>query len=250
MQNIRAMLVDDEPLVLENVKYLMRQFPHVEIVYESTSSPQVLRDVAAWDNVDIAVMDINMPEMNGIELSREIFRINPAIRIIFLTAFEEYVMEAMDTNIVDYILKPVTARRLQRTLEKLDRMITDEREKSAQAIRNEEENSDRRFAALKDNQYFMIDWKDGCCITIEGRDIVLYTKYGRYFLRNSLNEWDAVLSPHGWLRCHRAFLINPEHIVSVSPMVNSTMTLQMEGCPAEIPVSRSYINEFRKRVGV
>lgn len=249
MQTIRAMLVDDEPLVLENLKYLMRQFPHVEIVYENTNVLQVLKDVALWENVDVAVMDINMPEKNGIELSREIFRINPAIRIIFLTAFEEYVMEAMDANIVDYILKPATPRRLQRTLEKLDRMISDEREKAAGA-RAEEESASGHFTAFSGNQYHIIDWKDGCYITVEGRDIVLYTKDGRYFLRQSLNDWEAVLTANGWFRCHRAFLINLAHVASVSPMVNSTMNVQMEGRSEEIPVSRSYSNEFRKKMGL
>ena len=95
------MLVDDEPLVLENLKYLMRNFPQVEIIYENTDSRQVLRDVSRWENADVAVMDINMPELSGIELSREIFRVNPSIRIIFLTAYEEYVLDAMESNIID-----------------------------------------------------------------------------------------------------------------------------------------------------
>ena len=244
------MLVDDEPLVLENLKYLMRDFPQVEIIYENTDSRQVLRDVSRWENADVAVMDINMPELSGIELSREIFRVNPSIRIIFLTAYEEYVLDAMESNIIDYILKPITVKRMQRTMDKLERVLSEERKRRAAAVRGEEGGDSRWFNAFRDNQYHRIDWKDGCYITVEGREIALYTKDGRYLLRHSLGDWEALLSENGWFRCHRAFLINPQHIKAVSTMVNSTMSIRMDGAAEEIPVSRSYSNEFRKRMGL
>ena len=114
----------------------------------------------------------------------------------------------------------------------------------------DEETGSRRFNAFRDNQYHRIDWKDGYYITVEGRDIVLYTRDARYLLKHSLNDWDALLTDKGWFRCHRAFLINPEHIRSVSTMVNSTLSVQMDGRPEEIPVSRSYSNEFRRMVGL
>ena len=114
----------------------------------------------------------------------------------------------------------------------------------------EEGGDSRWFNAFRDNQYHRIDWKDGCYITVEGREIALYTKDGRYLLRHSLGDWEALLSENGWFRCHRAFLINPQHIKAVSTMVNSTMSIRMDGAAEEIPVSRSYSNEFRKRMGL
>ena len=114
-------------------------------------------------------MDINMPELSGIELSREIFRVNPSIRIIFLTAYEEYVLDAMESNIIDYILKPITVKRMQRTMDKLERVLSEERKRRAAAVRGEEGGDIRWFNAFRDNQYHRIDWKDGCYITVEGR---------------------------------------------------------------------------------
>ncbi|MBQ6551903.1 MAG: LytTR family transcriptional regulator [Lachnospiraceae bacterium] len=113
-----------------------------------------------------------------------------------------------------------------------------------------EEDLRQHFTGFRDNQYHIIDWGDGRYITVEGRHTVLYTKDGSYFLRGTLDSWEETLSSHGWFRSHRAFLMNLSHVVSVSPMVNSTMNILMDGCPEKIPVSRSYSCEFRKRTGL
>ena len=256
MPQIRAMIVDDEQLVLDNLKYLFLQTPEVSLVAESTDSARAVSIIEEGLRPDVIFMDISMPGADGLTTARRIYQIAPSIKIVFLTAYDRYVMDAFDVNTVDYILKPITARRLQRSLGKIARLLEQEKTVQAQIDGDPGKYPDvstgkaSRFVGFRNNFYYVIAIDDGYFLKIEGRELLLYTKDAAYLLKHNLNYWEEELRGKGWVRCNRSYMVNVNHIKSFTPMYNSTYSVLMEEHEEEIPVSRSYLEAFQKILGL
>lgn len=246
MRHTTAMIVDDEQLVLDNLKYLLIQYPNIGIICDTTDPRRALDTIKNNLPVDVVFMDVSMPTMNGIEVAKQIYVMNPSIKIIFLTAYEKYALSAFEVNTIDYILKPITSRRLSRSLNKLDNLLQSEKPDKAKAGSNQSGIILTKFVGFKGNNYFVIDINDGYYIKIEGRNLMLYTKDQVYFIKHSMNYWEEQLSSHNWVRCSRACMININHIQAFTPMFNSTYSLKMTNHVEEISVNRTYLDQFKK----
>lgn len=115
---MRAILVDDEPLALEFLEKQLLKLNHVEVTGKFTSL-NLDEDVNLVRETDIVFLDIEMPGMNGLELAEQLLQIKPELIVIFVTAFNEYAVEAFDLNALDYLLKPVDKDRLKKTIDRI-----------------------------------------------------------------------------------------------------------------------------------
>lgn len=115
---IRAILVDDEELPLIPIIEKLKQYEEIEIVKTYTEPTQVLHDLKAL-SFDVVFVDIEMKKMDGITLSKEILAIHSNVQIVFVTAHSEYAIQAFELNSIDYLLKPVTTKRLNNTIHRL-----------------------------------------------------------------------------------------------------------------------------------
>lgn len=249
MKDLDVMIVDDEQLILENLKYVLGQFKSVHIVYESTDSLSSLEYVKEKPDIDVIFVDISMPILNGLDFAEQVFEAAPNIQIVFVTAYEQYAIKSFGVNTVDYILKPVTVSRVKKVLDKLERLCTGAQRKPQPAV-SESDAPLSKIAASKNNQFYIIDPQDAYFIMVHGNDILLYTRDEEFRLKYTINYWTQKLAEQGWIRCHRSILINMNHIKSISPMFNSTYTVRMENRKEEIPVSRSYINDFKRALNL
>ena len=243
-QKIRTVLIDDEELVLDNLSYLLEEFPRIETVFKTTNPAEALDYIEAGNKVEVVFLDICMPEKNGIELAEDIFAYNPGIKIVFLTAYDSYVMDSFRVNTFDYILKPVTYKRLSRMVEKLERLLV--QEEPIGAVANQEEQGEPKIVGFKDNQFYIFDAKDACYIMVDGRDLLLITENETYRIKHNMNYWEERLKHHDWFRCHRGYLVNLKCVKAFTPMFNSTYSIKLKNRAEEIPVSRYYVNEFKK----
>ena len=250
MVHMNVAIIDDEQLVINNLIYLLRQFPDVSVVLQSTQVLDALGQIQESENIDVVFMDISMPALNGIEAASRVFGINSSIKIIFLTAYEQYAIESFQANTVDYIIKPVTAKRLQHSLNKLDSLLQAERKgtdrievpKDAPQTAQHEGN---KVIGFKENRFYVLDTQDIFFITMNGKTVVCYTRNDSYILKHSLAHWEKRLSDKGFIRCHRAYIVNTNHVEAFAPMFNSTYTITLDGRDEEIVVSRSYVDNFR-----
>lgn len=248
MRELDVVIIDDEKLILDNLKYVLSQFPYIHIVFESQDSLAALEYAKENKDIDIIFVDITMPLLNGLDFAQQVFELNPTIGIVFVTAYEKYAINTFEVNTLDYILKPVTVSRVRKLMEKLERMWYGSL-KTENAI-PEKEIITNRIAASKNNQYFIIDPADACFIMQVGKNLCLYTQTDEYHLKHTVSYWEDKLVNEGWIRCHRSIIINISKIKSISPMFNSTYTVHMLGRKEEISVSRSYINEFKRRLNL
>ena len=122
-QRLRAFLVDDERLALERLQRLLTDTGRVDVMGSSSDPEEALIRLRA-DMVDVLFLDIQMPELSGFDL---LSRLDADIPVIFTTAFDRYAIEAFAVNSVDYLLKPIEAGRLERALDKLQRLTGEAR---------------------------------------------------------------------------------------------------------------------------
>ena len=247
---MRIMAIDDEQFVLDNLVYLLKQFSDVEVAYVSTDSLDALEKIKEM-KINALFLDINMPKINGMELAERVHQLDPNIAIIFITAYSQYALDSFRVNAVDYLLKPVTTTKLQRTIDRLRNMIVNtEKALESRCTHIADTVSSHKITGMQNGKYFVIDYDEALYIFAEQRNVYLMTKDAQYQLKHNIAYWEERLVPHGWFRSHRAFLINIKMIQSAVNLSNSVYCVRMKNHTQELPVSRSYLNEFKRLLDI
>lgn len=119
---MKVVLLDDEKLALNYLEHLLRKIADIEII-EKFIDPQVFFEFILHHEADVAFMDIQLPEINGIELAERILESKPELNIVFCTAYDEYAIKAFELNALDYLMKPVGIERLTVTLQRIQERL-------------------------------------------------------------------------------------------------------------------------------
>lgn len=241
---LRAFIVDDEPLARDELKYLLLRSKQVEIVGEADCKEDALEQIRAL-RPDVVFLDIELAEDNGLELAKQLLPLNPTPVIVFATAYDEYALRSFELDAVDYILKPFNEKRIQQTLEKVHRMHRVP-EDTSQATLSPIQSG--KIAVLLDERIVLIDCQKiaylGSC---EGK-CAIKTLEREYKVCESLTMLEKKLNSDQFIRVHRGFIVNIDHITEIQPWFNSTYNLIMkEG--SSIPVSRTYVKDLRNLFG-
>jgi len=230
--NMRAILVDDEPLARFELRRLLRAHPEVEIVAEAGDGEEALRMIAAH-RPDVLFLDIQMPGMTGFDLLERIGGEIPDV--IFTTAFDRHAVRAFEVNALDYLLKPVAPGRLQAALGRLG----------------------ARPPAERLSQVFV---RDGArCWIVRLSDIFLLESEGNYtrllfagerpLIRRSLNALERQLDPRTFFRANRRQIVNLHWIASTSTGADGGLSLQLTG-GRTVELSRRRSDELRTRLSL
>jgi DNA-binding NarL/FixJ family response regulator len=115
---LKTVLIDDERPALKALEYLLKQIPTIEIIGAFTDVDQAMQQIRN-DPIDLLFLDIDMPKQNGIATAKKVLAENSAIHIVFVTAYSQFAVEAFEVNATDYIMKPVSKKRLDKTLERI-----------------------------------------------------------------------------------------------------------------------------------
>jgi len=116
---MKVILVDDERLLLKDLAHMLSIYEDVEVVEQFTSSVWSLEYLRSNPAIDVVFLDINMPDINGLDLAERLLEVRPELEIVFITAHEEHAIKAFELNAFDYLLKPVETERIEKTIVKL-----------------------------------------------------------------------------------------------------------------------------------
>ncbi len=239
---LRVLIVDDEQLILDNISFILRQMDDVEIAGAFSDPVEALVQYESLAP-DVTIMDINMPPMNGLEFAEKIREKDPKARIIFLTAYENYAIDAFAVHAMDYILKPVTTSKLKSSFDR----ILDEEGRNKEKLRIREGVSrPMKIPGLRENRIHLLDISEVLYIEVNQRIVTCRTAQHVYQLRHSISYWEENLSKVGWFRCHRSFLVNMDKVSDIAPMFNNTYDIHLHGCDVVIPVGRTYVADFKR----
>ncbi|NLW06408.1 MAG: response regulator transcription factor [Clostridia bacterium] len=249
---LRTLIVDDEYPARQELRFMLQQFKDIEVVGEATNAREALNLINALDYT-VLFLDINMPGMNGLELSRIIQkRPNPPL-VIFVTAYEEYALEAFEVNAVDYLLKPFDEQRLGLAIERVRRLVEQRSQQppAAKTPPTAENGRLNRLPVEKSGKTILLDQNDLIYACTQGDNIYLKTSAEQYRTRFTLKELETRLDPRLFFRCHRCYIVNLTKIREIVPMINGTYTLIMaDGKQSEVPVSRKQARKLKELLGI
>ncbi len=240
---MKALVVDDEPLVRSELVYALERVAEDFTIVEAATAATALATLAA-DPFDVVFLDIGLPGMNGIEAMTVINSLPHRPQVVFVTAFDEHALRAFELGATDYVVKPVNEERLAVTIARLRgaHLPAFPAKGTPGAVRLPLEDDDRRML-VRINEIYMVH---------ANGHVVLATLNDRELrFRGSLAECAARLDPLGFLRVHRSYLVNPDHVVEIEPFFGGTYVLRLDDKRrSEAPVSRGYMPAVRKAFGL
>ena len=241
---IRVLIVDDEPLGREALHSLLVRDPQVSQILEAANGCEAARYLESR-SADVMFLDVQMPDLDGVSLLRKLDRQTlPAI--VFVTAHEQYAVEAFNRDAIDYLLKPVGADRFARAFEKAKLQMR------AKGLELDAEPSSPapqpsiaaqvplRQIAVKWQQKIVllltetIDWVQAADDYVE-----LHANGRRYLLRATLNKLVAKLDPKTFLRIHRSVVVNLQAIKDITPGIHGEFIIALRN-GTELRSGRTY----------
>ena len=253
--SLKVMVVDDEQLARAELCFQLEQLADVEVVAQAGNGVEAL---AETDRVepDLIFLDIQMPGLNGFEVARRLLeRQDHTPALVFVTAFDQYAVEAFEVNAVDYLLKPVDAGRLEQALARarrrlsLDRPgpVNDQLERLVRMMENRHPRRDQ--VAVRVGERFLLVQAEEiiyASLADESINIVTGQVAGTSNYR-TLDELQTRLDPDVFWRVHRSHLVNINKIKEIVPWFSRNYILRMKDAKGtEIPVSRTQTKRLRE----
>jgi DNA-binding LytR/AlgR family response regulator len=242
----RALIADDEPLLAADLATrLARVWPELEIV------AVVHNGVAALDALNrlqpaIAFLDIRMPGLTGLEVAQQA----RDIRWVFVTAFDQYAMDAFDRAAVDYLLKPVSDARLAQTVERLRGALSGPPPMADLAALLQQLSGTRQeylrwIRAGVGQETHLIDVGEVVYFRADDKYTLVQTAMREYLIRTPLRELLTQLDPAQFWQVHRNTIVSVQQIASAHRELTGQVTLHLKQRPETLTVSRAFAHLFR-----
>ena len=259
MKKLRVFLVDDESLALKRLSRLLSENGKVEIVGQ-TVEPLKALEIIPTLQLDAIFLDIQMPELTGFELLRELGNYPP---VIFTTAFDDYALRAFEVFSVDYLLKPIEAERLEKALEKLEKISRQTTTGAAENIQKLLENLAANMPAETKRPLERIPSRLGGRVQIlDVSEITHFASQDKLTIAQnadnkqfpvdfSLNELEDKLDSQIFLRVHRNSIVNLNFVKEVHGWFSGGILIKLKDAKkTEIAVARERVKILKDALGM
>ncbi len=242
MKTLSAYIVDDEPLAIRSLKKRLEQFPEIVIVGESTRMQMAVAEISAL-KPEILFLDIQLAEGTGFDL---LDKIEFCGKVVFITAFDEYAFRAFEINALDYLLKPISQERLQAAIDRVrssDPPVVLESIPGSARYRYSD-----RILVLEKNQIRFVLLENVTMISAARDYTTIETIDGKKSLiMRSMVDWMNRLPAEHFIRIHRSFIVNMNHIDRIVRNSTSTAKVFLKNHPEPVSLSRTFYNILRER---
>jgi len=255
MTRTTALIADDEPLLRDQLAaHLARLWPELQVVAHARNGREAV-DLAAQLRPDVVFLDVHMPGMNGVDAARCIGR---RAEVVFVTAFDQYAVEAFRQGAIDYIVKPVEAERLRDSVQRLQARlrVADEAQRPELAALLERMAQELRqrggpkhlqwIKATVGNAVRMIRIEQVLYLRSDAKYTVVAWEGGEALIRTTLRELADALDPECFAQVHRSTIVNLAHVDRFSHGPGDSGEVHLKGRTERLAVSRSYVHLFRQ----
>lgn len=246
MIHVNALIVDDEAPARSELRFLLEETGRVENIAEASNArgavEALLRSKEGTEaRTDVIFLDISMPKTSGMELADALHKLKHPPAVVFVTAYSEYALEAFSVDAVDYLMKPVETERLKQALDKVEARLAPSAQRNT-VERIPVEKGGRKVLVPVDQIRYIEAKDDYSCI---------YTDQDRYLSTISLAKLEAKLTPHGFFRVHRGYIVNLDHVEDVEVISSGILQLGLKGIEGKkIPVSRRRVVSLKRALGL
>ncbi len=241
---LRILIVDDEPPGVQVLRTLLAKEPEVEVVGEASNGVQALERIRTL-RPDLVLLDIQMPGLDGFEVLEELTEEERPL-VIFVTAFDQYSLQAFAVHAVDYLLKPPGAAELRGALERARLLVVgrQQREVARKLTGLLEEVEARRprshrFVVREGDRTLFLKAEEVEAIEATGNYMHLHIGRTSHMIRETLATLESKLEAARFIRAHRSWMVNAEKIREVRPGAKGIYVVVTHG-GTEVPVSRSH----------
>ncbi len=262
MTNPTALIADDEPLLRERLRtHLARLWPELNVVAEARNGREAV-ELFDTHSPQIVFLDVHMPGLNGIEAARSIAR---RAQIVFVTAYEQYAVQAFEHGALDYLVKPFDEQRLADTVQRLQARVAAPIAAEAPAaggsldalLDSLSAELKRRAGTRAHGHLQWIKASVGTSVRLIPVEQIAYLradeKYtlvvwdgGEALIRKSIRELADELDPERFAQIHRSVIVNLHQVAQVHRGLNETAEVELKGRKDVLPVSRSFVHLFRQ----
>jgi DNA-binding LytR/AlgR family response regulator len=250
----RAVIADDEPLMRAQLRARLSElWPELEIVAEAKNGVEAVEQVEEH-RPEVVFLDIRMPAKTGIEAAREIANLDGRPpEIVFVTAYDQYAIDAFQQGVIDYVLKPAERERLAVTVERLRKRLAEPSPSSdtlQQALARLAEKLEpgsrlKWIQASVGNQIQMIPVDEVLFFVSDEKYTRVQTAQQEALIRKPIKELIAELDPAQFWQIHRSTLINARAIAGVIRDERGRQLVAIKGRPEKLEVSRSFSHLFK-----
>jgi two-component system LytT family response regulator/two-component system response regulator LytT len=253
---MRTIVVDDEQLARDELRFLLEQLGGIDIVAQAGNGVDALRVIEEYQP-DLVMLDVQMPGLTGFEVARRVMQAGIEAQLVFVTAYDQYAIDAFEVNAVDYLLKPVEPERLATAVERVRKRLAAE---AAEKVKKEtdlepllqmlaDRQARREQLAIKvEDRFLLVQAEEVVHASVEDDQVRVVTNSlsGTSNYR-TLDELQTRLDPAVFWRVHRSHLVNINKIKEIVPWFSRNYILRMkDGKGSEIPVSRSQTRRLRE----
>ncbi|MEH6536184.1 MAG: LytTR family DNA-binding domain-containing protein [Psychroserpens sp.] len=232
VQPISCLIVDDEAIAREIIETHLSKIDNIHVVASCSNALEAFNHISNQP-IDLVFLDINMPEISGISFAKSI---NSTIKVIFTTAYRDYAVEGFELKAVDYLLKPISFERLQKSLHNYFEIYGQKETKPISSI----DESDFMFVR-SDRKMIKIDYGSIRYIESYSDYLKIHEENETIVTRETITAIEAKLPKQQFLRIHRSYIIAIAYIQSFT---NEYITINKKA----IPISRSYKKEVLKHL--
>lgn len=246
---LTTVVVDDEKLACDELAFLLKDFPEVEVVATGSNGLEAL-DLIQKLEPELVFLDVNMPGLDGLGVIRRLRERDIELpHFIFVTAYDQFAIEAFRLEALDYLLKPLEKSRLAETIERARRVIQDRKSPEPQVAPKAPPTTTRTKLMVRSNsRYLIVDANDVIYATIDNGLITLVTtQFEGQSNYRTIEDLQASLDREMFWRVHRSYLVNINRIKEVVPWFKSSYQLRMDDKKqTEVPVSRVQTRRLRE----
>jgi len=246
---LKCVIAEDEALLRQALVSMLREvWPQLEIVAECEDGGEALEAIAAHQP------DIRMPGLTGLEVATAMAEASPATQVVFVTAYDQYAIDAFETGAVDYLLKPISRERLLATVQRLQARATAGqpdagvlaaliRQLGAMPRQSGEPLVWITASAGKETRLIMVD--DVAYFRADNKYTVVMTAEGESLLRKPIRELLDVLDPATFKQIHRSTIVNLKAIASITRDDTGKGIVRLKQRPETLTVSQPFMTLFR-----
>lgn len=246
MKKLKTIIIDDERLAREELKSVLSKFDTIKIVGEAENGEEGIEKIESLAP-DLIFLDVSMPEMTGFEMLKKLGEIP---HVIFVTAYDEYAVEAFKVNAMDYIVKPVEDERVEEAVVKVLKSEEQEFEsKEIKTLRKEKMLGFEDKIFLKDGEKcYFTSLKEVHLLESDGNYVKVYFKDSRAMVLSTLNNFEGKLNPEEFFRANRKSIFNTSFVKCVENWFNGGLRVTLT-TGEKIEISRRQAHRFRELFG-
>lgn len=247
-----VLIVDDEPLARIRMRSLLEAYPEdINIVGEASSAKQCIEKIKEL-HPDLIFLDIQMPDKNAFEMLQEVQ--DEEFLIVFSTAYDNYALNSFEEDVLDYLLKPVSEERLQKTIEKIRNIFPSNPsvpsgqfwDKLNIALSRLERKYMQRIQVKIGNKIILVPIEEVIRFKSEDKYTIAFTLTNQYVIDTPLVDLEEMLDPQQFIRVHRAHLLATDYIAEIQREDAGRLCIVLKDkFKTVIPVSRNFVKRVR-----